>query len=183
MANQLYYIAIIPNKAVCEQVIQLMYEIRDEYGSSHALKSPPHMTVQMPFWWDEGQEMDIYKAVQDGVRGTAEFDMKLEGFDHFDDRVIFVDVAESSGIAELHQSIRRSLIDELGFKPERTRDRIHPHMTIANRDLSPEMFGKAWPAFRSRPFMAEFTVSSVAILKHNGTDWDVWRTVGFDPTP
>ncbi|MFM7858912.1 MAG: 2'-5' RNA ligase family protein, partial [Flammeovirgaceae bacterium] len=50
---------------------------------------------------------------------------------------------------------------------------FQPHVTIAFRDLRKPMFERAWEEFKHRNFKAEFTVDSIALLKHNGKHWNV----------
>ena len=45
----LYFIAIIPYSELREKVRKVKERMKAEYGAGHALKSPAHITLQMPF--------------------------------------------------------------------------------------------------------------------------------------
>jgi len=46
-----YFIAIIPAEPWYSEALQLKKEVRDVYESKGALRSPPHITLHMPFRW------------------------------------------------------------------------------------------------------------------------------------
>jgi len=68
----------------------------------------------------------------------------------------------------------------LGFSRKEMMEEIHPHMTIATRDLSKKMFHKAWPEFKDREFKASFTADSLHLLKHSGKQWEFFREFSFE---
>ena len=56
--------------------------------------------------------------------------------------------------------------------PYRSGKRFHPHLTMAFRDLAPQMFSKAWDVYKDEPFESSFDVNKIWLLKHNGKSWD-----------
>jgi 2'-5' RNA ligase len=153
--------------------------MRDRFGASHALKSPPHITLQMPFRRTVDQEAAIVETL--GVFAAKEYSfiIDLQGFDCFSPRVIFIRVKDHQPIAELHARLNQLLTNQLDFKQKELTARIHPHMTIATRDLPPEAFNKAWPALEGRSFEGSFRANAITLLKHNGKHWDVFKEFGF----
>jgi len=55
----------------------------------------------------------------------------------------------------------------------------HPHVTLAFRDLRKTHFYAAWEEFKDQRFQAEFEVTSFQLLKHNGTQWEVFHDYHF----
>jgi 2'-5' RNA ligase len=53
------------------------------------------------------------------------------------------------------------LVDDLGFAQHEINIELHPHITIATRDLDSSTFVKAWPHFKNREFKASFDVKSL----------------------
>ena len=45
----LYFIALIPGKELKEKVRAVKERMKADYNAGHALKSPAHITLQMPF--------------------------------------------------------------------------------------------------------------------------------------
>lgn len=48
-----YFLAIVPDEAICDEVTILKEQLRDSFGLKYALRSPPHITLKMPFVHNE----------------------------------------------------------------------------------------------------------------------------------
>ena len=177
--NQLYFIALVPGRELREQVKFLKEEMKMNYGSSHALKSPAHITMQMPFRRPETDEQIIIKTLEEFCKEQTSFDIALNGFDCFAPRVIFIRIINHKPVISLHKKLNKVLKSDLNFSSRVLTHQLHPHMTIATRDLSEKAFEQAWPQYESREFEASFTVNSLFLLKHNGTHWDMFRELFF----
>ena len=179
MSQRLYFIALIPAEDLRAEVRELKLEMQRRYGSGHALKSPAHITLQMPFRLDEQQENVLCNLLREFAAGQTTFSTMLDGFDCFSPRVIFLRIADQEPLIPLQAALKKALI-ESGIIPEPPRAfPFHPHMTIAIRDLSPEAFEKAWPEYRERSFRAEIHIHSLFLLKHNGRYWEIFREFEF----
>ena len=53
---------------------------------------------------------------------------------------------------------------------------FNPHMTIAYRDLSPELFQQAWHEYKHKKFEAEFEVDAFYLLQHDSKKWNIIST-------
>ena len=67
----------------------------------------------------------------------------------------------------------------LEFNSKVLTHQLHPHMTIATRDLSEEAFEQAWPQYESKEFNASFEAKSLFLLKHNGQHWNIYKEFCF----
>ncbi len=152
--------------------------MRDRFGAGHALKSPAHITLQMPFRMDVDKEDKITESLKHFASGEENFPIELKGFDSFPPRVLFVRIVDHQPLKEFHNRFKQSVVKELGLQ-DNSPFEYHPHMTIATRDLSEEAFNKVWPELEHRKFNASFTAKSLFLLKHNGKDWDVYREFPF----
>lgn len=175
----LYFIALIPDGALQERVRLLKEEIRERHGAARALRSPAHITLQMPFKRGAEAEYGLCSELEAFAVKQAPFPVRLSGFDCFAPRVIFLRVVDHSPIETLHGALARCLRDRLDFHSQELGERFHPHMTIATRDLSKQAFRKAWTEYKSREFDAEFDAKSLFLLRHNGHSWDVFREFAF----
>ena len=52
---------------------------------------------------------------------------------------------------------------------------FRPHVTIAYRDIPPEVFPAMWEEFKNRKFNRSFKVESFSLLKHDGKQWNLFR--------
>jgi len=175
----LYLIALIPNPKIRAQIKSLKEEMNEQYHAKHALKSPAHITLQMPFKRSHESEQIITKSFQSFASQQNLYNIELTNFGCFSPRVIFVKVNDHKPIIELHSRLKKVLVDELSFKENEISNNIHPHMTIATRDLTEKEFYKSWPEFEQRKFNASFTVKSLFLLKHNGKCWDIYKEFLF----
>lgn len=173
--KNLYFIALVPGEQLRDRVKQLKYEMRDRYGAKHALKAPAHITLQMPFRKEEGFEKQLIKELKNFAETQNPFNIELSGFDCFEPRVIFIKIADHEPIQSLYSNLRNHLIEKLDFEPAKLKSEIHPHMTIATRDLKENSFYEAWEEFKSRPFEAQFQANSITLLKHNGKHWEIYK--------
>ncbi len=151
----------------------------DRFKASHALKSPAHITLQMPFRRKHEKEPNIIETLQKVAADYNQFEVVLDGFDCFPPRVIFIKVSEHQSILELHKKLCYILDKHLDLTPKELTTKVHPHMTIATRDLREDAFESAWPEFQKRNFKASFQVKSLSLLKHNGAHWDIFHEFPF----
>jgi len=177
--KSLYFIALVPGENLRARVKMLKEEIRDRFGAVHALKSPAHITLQMPFRRKAVDEPDIIRTIQGVVENHSPFEVELQGFDCFPPRVIFLKVTDHQPILKLHEKLSFHLKTKLDFTTKELTTKVHPHMTIATRDLTEELFEKAWPEYRNRTFLAGFTAKQLFLLKHNGKFWEIQREFLF----
>ena len=177
--KSLYLIALVPEVELRSRIRSLKEEMKHRFGASHALKSPAHITLQMPFRRPESFESEMTKALESFALRQACFELPLNGFDCFPPRVLFVKVAHQGAVIELHRQLQDTLEKELRLSIQERGARFHPHMTIATRDLTEEAFLEAWPEFSRRSFDAVFPVRSLFLLKHNGKAWEVYREFLF----
>ncbi len=178
---KLYFLALIPPQALRTRVKRLKEDIRDRFGAKHALKSPAHITLQMPFWWDEREEPRLLSTLGAAAAKEHAFHIELDGFDSFAPRVIFVRIANPNSIITLHQRLLPTLRSTLDIPPPYRGDGLHPHMTIATRDLRKAAFHEARAHYRTAPFEASFSTSAIWLLKHSGKHWDMHQALSFAP--
>ena len=175
----LYLIALIPDEELRQRVKRLKEDMRDRYGAAHALKSPAHITLQMPFRRPETIEDRLGEVLNVFAADQSEFQVELDGFDAFPPRVIFLRIKDHQPIVSLHRAFADLLRNSIGLESREITSRIHPHMTLATRDLGEAEFHKAYAEFGAREFHAVFTVNSLFLLKHNGRFWDIRKEFAF----
>lgn len=179
--NKLYFVAVIPDEEVSQQVYQIKLHVADRYNSKAALKSPPHITLYMPFRWKEENEERLFSTLSEAVLSYEPFTVHLKDFGAFKPRAIFVDVEESKPLSLLRKDIIKAFKQQLNIFDKGFEERpFHPHMTVAFRDLKKPMFTKAWEEeFKEKKFKARFKVQHITLLKHTGKYWEQFKNFGF----
>lgn len=168
----LYFIAVVPPENIASEITKIKEDFAKNYRSKQALKSPPHITLHMPFWWKNEREQELLNFVQTFSSGKESFDLILKNFNHFDKRVIFVDVENNFYLIKLYNDLTSAIKKSLGITNQAYKDRaFNPHMTVAFKDLRPGEFNNAWPNYAEKKLQYEFRVDHTVLLKHNGQRW------------
>lgn len=174
MTESLYFLAIVPPKAIQDRITELKMEVAERFNSKHALNAPPHITLHMPFKWKEKKLDQLKEAVQTINEELTPFGVTLKDFDFFEPRVVFVDVVENESLNQLQKRVINTCRKELKLDNANYKDRpFHPHVTIAFRDLKKAMFYEARDYFVGKEFNQTFSVSELSLLKHDGGKWEV----------
>jgi len=167
----LYFLAIIPSEEICKRVKSLKLEIGEKYGAKQALKLPAHITLQIPFKIPETEEEKLIELLENFAENQNSFPLNLKDFGRFGQKVIFVNIEDHEPIKKLHANSQKMLAENFSFKKHEAFSKIHPHITLASRDLHYNEFPKAWADFKEREFQASFTAKSFTLLKHDGKQW------------
>lgn len=179
--KQLYFIAIVPPISVQEEVTALKHEIAQKYNSRHSLKSPPHVTLIMPFKWKEEKENAIIDFLRAFALKRSPFSIHLRGFGAFPKRVIFIDVEKNELLHVLASDLLSAIRKELKILMETYKNKgFTAHMTIAHRDLKPVAFEQAWNEFKDKQFDQELLINHISLLKHDGHQWKVYKDFKFE---
>ncbi len=176
----LYFIALIPHMDLREQVQALKEDMQEHFNAKHALKSPAHITLQMPFRIHESNEPILIEILRKTAANQDAFEIKLSGFDCFSPRVIFIKVVDHDPIRPVHEKLINLLSEKMDLGEKVLSPKIHPHMTIATRDLSSEKFKLAWKKFKNKAFEGSFLCQSLFLLKHSGKQWDIYQEFHFN---
>jgi len=175
----LYFIAVVPPEDIREKVKDIKEYFSENYNSSHALRSPAHITLHMPFKWKEKKLDLLVNELTASVREKRSFKIKLSGFDSFSPRVIFIDVEENEDLLQLKKSVEQAMKRLHILNSDYKAKPFHPHMTVAFRDLRKAQFSEAWKEFENKEFEEEFEVDSFVLLKHNGKIWEIFKQFDF----
>ncbi|WP_424962768.1 RNA 2',3'-cyclic phosphodiesterase [Ekhidna sp.] len=174
MSESLYFIAVVPPQEIQEEITALKHEIAEKYGSKHALRSPPHITLHMPFKWKDKRFDELAEVMKNLNSDLEPFEVELKNFDFFEPRVVFVSVVENAKLEELQKRVVDACRRELKLDNANYKDRpFHPHVTIGFRDLKKAMFYEAKKEFDNREVNSQFSVNEITILKHDGKKWNV----------
>ena len=176
----LWFIALIPPSALREKIRAVKERMSHEHNSGHALKSPAHITLQMPFKRAAAGVMDICSALRKFASVEKPFRVDLNGYGAFAPRVIFIKITEPGPVISLHSRLKKVLLEELHFQQREVMKSVQPHITVATRDLTKTAFSEAWAVFEEEEFNGSFNAESIFLLKHNGRSWDILEEFPFD---
>lgn len=172
-SHKMYFIAIVCPDAINEKVLQCKLWMQQQFGCKAALKSPAHITLVAPFYFDITREPELIIAIKNFEHNHLPLPVQLKDFAHFGKRVIFIQLNENKELGLLHLRINNyfNLLFPGAIKKESRP--FHPHVTIANRDVKPSAFEKAWEYFSKRKFEESFTSNTISLLKLVDDKWNV----------
>lgn len=168
----LYFVAIMLPSVLDKEIRIFQEEMAAKYDASRQLKIPVHITLLPPFRNDK--EEDVVAAFEDAcskVKNPKE--IELNGFGEFRNKVLFVNVVQNEALSEMRKTILARMSKSLSLELPEHYHSFHPHVTIANRDLTRRAFLKAWPALKERKFEARFDEIEIALLKHIDGRWKI----------
>ncbi|MEO1261234.1 MAG: 2'-5' RNA ligase family protein [Bacteroidota bacterium] len=178
MTDPLFFLAILPDNEIQQEVTSFKQECADLFQARHAFKSPPHITLIAPFRWPVEALQDLRETLAEFAYDQLSFTVRLNGFNCFAPRVIFVDMEKNGSLEELQRELAKSLARTLDFNDKRNQ-RFHPHMTIAHRDLEVRVFPRAWAHFSKRAYQRQFLVENIVLLRHEKGQWQVLERFVF----
>jgi len=171
--HSMYFAAIVCPAQVNEKVLQFKHWMKERFGCVVALKSPAHITLIPPFWFQQEKENELLQALQSFKSGIAIQEIELDSFLHFGKRVLYVHVKENLLIGEIKNQVEKHFMEKIAGSIKKDDRPFHPHITIANRDMKPSHFEKAWEYFSNKEFKETFYTNTISLLRLNPGKWDV----------
>jgi 2'-5' RNA ligase len=136
----------------------------------------------MPFRWKEEKEEELIQRLRGFASSFHSLKISLDNFSSFPPRVIFINVIKSTELERLSLELKRFCKRELNlFNADYKEQPFHPHVTLAFRDLKKPNYQKAWQEFAQKEYRADFITNKIALLKHNGRIWEVFREFSLQP--
>lgn len=175
----LYFIALLPPKQLGDEIRGIKEKIRQKYKAKHALKLPAHITLQPPFRLQGFEEKQLIDSLRKFAETQTKFVVHLKNFGAFPPRVIFIEISNPQPVKLLHLELIPVIQPFLAPEEDQSERELHPHITLATRDLYRKAFRDAWEDFQKRQFSAKFEVNKLSLFKHNGKTWDVYKEFNF----
>ncbi|MCB0665215.1 MAG: 2'-5' RNA ligase family protein [Saprospiraceae bacterium] len=170
MPENLYFLAVVPPKSIADEVEEFRQIMATRFKSKHALKSPPHITLIPPFWWEDHDYPKLRAGINEWLQSRVSIELILRDFNCFKPRVIYVDIEANSELNQMQSDLKAFLKEEWTLDPDK-RPSFHPHLTIAFKDLKPRSFYRAWDYFKQQKYEARFLADELYILKHVNGRW------------
>lgn len=180
MALQKYFIALVPPEPLRSRIDDLKKEVAEKYNNKSALRSPPHITLHLPFEWKEEKEEALIENLS-AFKFDASFQIILKDFSCFEPKVVFIDVVKNETLDRLQKGLVQHVKTTCGLLNQANDLRpYHPHVTIAFRDLRKADFYSMMEEYRDKKFDAEFVCNEFCLLKNDGKLWEIYRRFGFE---
>ena len=176
---QKYFLALVPPVEIFDRVHGIKVQIREKFGIKYALKSPPHITLKMPFNFNEVKEELLVAKLIEHLKEQESFLVNMEGVGTFGNRVIFLNIKKSEELLQLQQKLKLFCKQELHLVDELSDRNFHPHMTVAFKDLKPGQFSEVLTLVNDYSFAAEFSPVNLVLLKRIEGSWVLHKKIPF----
>lgn len=174
-----YFIAIVPPEPLLSEIQRIKKDIFEKYQTKGALRSPGHVTLHMPFAFEEMKEEKLINCLQD-FQFSTNLTISLKGYACFEPRVIYINVEEQNILTELQKQLVQYVKRNLQlFNQSDDRRGFHPHITVAFRDLKKQNFYAVWEEYKNKNLQASFHCDSICLLKHIDDRWEVYKEFHF----
>ncbi len=165
--QSLWFLAILPSPDVADRVRAVQQEIADRFGPRKILRIPVHVTLEAPFRLNEEDAARMTEHLRTLSAGQPSFSLELRNFGTFRHSVVFLEVVPNLALLELHEHTSALLRDEHAYIKARSWQQGYtPHVTVANRDVTPAAHRAIWSEFNTRKFYAKFDVNEIHLLRH-----------------
>lgn len=141
-------------------------------------KLPAHFTIKAPFEYDKDIS-DLNEAMKDFCENEKAEPFTIDGYDHFDSRVVYMKVNMSREAKELHDKLIdvMSSVSYVEFDNKDGKDKIF-HLTLASKNLRP-IYHKVWEYVQQYPCEFQCSFDNVTIYKWEEGTWKVYKEFKF----
>ena len=168
-----YFLAIVPDEPIKGAITSLKEGLQASFGIKYALKSPPHITLKMPFVHNENKEKELLQTLGRFFLKEKSFSLSLGGIGAFGNRVVFMKVKYPPELKHCQERLRDFTKTVLKKNIELSDANYHPHMTLAFRDFKKDQFEPVIEYLKMNNIRYQFMVSQVALLKKVDGYWVV----------
>jgi 2'-5' RNA ligase len=161
-----YIWVFLPPEPAQSQVSSVQEELRDRFGLKKALLPPVHISLPAKAPVPAAQAGKLLEISLSFTKRFKPIPVELTGFQAFGNHTISLKVRDNQPFRSFWRPFREQLRAEFGFSAKAVEATVSPHVTVAFRDLTPEIFAAAWPELMDRTFNASFTLSALQLYKY-----------------
>ncbi len=166
-----YFLALVPEGEVFDKSEHIKEELQDRFNLKYARRSPSHVTLKMPFTYNEAKEGKLMGKLHTFTKSRQAFPVRVKGMGRFGTRVIFIKVLPSPALLELQQALSQFCKVGLKLDQELSDRNYTPHMTVAFKDLKKGKFWEYYEATKEKAFNGEFLADGIILLKKEKERW------------
>lgn len=155
----------------------LRKEVFEKLGAKSS-KLPAHFTIKAPFEADDISDLD--KVLQDFAQNHKAQDYKIKGYNHFDNRVIYMDVHMNKKSKLLHDELIEELekLPYIHFKNHDYKDKVF-HVTISSKKIQ-KIYDELWEYVNNIPCDFDCKFDNVSVFKWEDNTWNLYKEYLMD---
>lgn len=173
--SSLYFLALIPPKHISDKIHAIKLYVAEKHNCKHALKSPPHITLEPPFHYPLHKENFLLQKISELNKSLSDTDIPVElnGYDVFLPKVVFINVIQNSLLTNVYNHVHSFVKTELKVVKDLPPRPFHPHITIAFRDVKKHLVTQILEDVKQNfPIKETFCTHTIALLKYGEHQWN-----------
>ena len=174
-----FFLALMPPALLADQLAQLKGQLQERFQVKYALKSPSHLTLKMPFSYNEAKEGRLQEQLLQFLKDQDPFLVQIAGISNFGQRVIYHRVIPCETLTKMQASLRTYCRKSLHLVEELSDCNFQPHLTLAYKDLKASQFEEVLAFAREQAIAAEFLADRLFLLKRVEGRWKILFTLPF----
>ncbi|SHI95355.1 2'-5' RNA ligase [Clostridium cavendishii DSM 21758] len=156
--------------------------LREEVFKNFKVKSsklPAHFTIKAPFEYD-GDIIELETILDSFSKNEQSKPFKIEGFDHFDNRVIYMKINMSKEGKSMHDRLIENMnkIPYISFDKRDGKDKIF-HITVASKRLQTS-YESIWEYVNKYSCRFKAVFDNVCIYRWEDNTWKLHREFIFN---
>ena len=134
---------------------------------------PAHFTIKAPFDYDDISELE--KTLENFSKTHKKAPYNIKGYNHFDNRAIYMEVNMSREGKILHDELFDELnkIDYINFGEKDGKDKIF-HVTISSKKIQ-KIFHELWDYINHIPCDFDCEFDNISIFKWQDNTWKLHK--------
>lgn len=176
---QKYFLALVPEGELQEKATSLKEMLKERFNIKYALKSPAHITLKMPFTYNEAREDYLEQRLKEFLKDYEPLELIIGGVRKFGDRVVYLNVEAKDDLYLLQKNLKTFCKRELNIVDELSDRNFHPHMTIAFKDLKKNQLPNIIKALEEQPILEKFVPDQIFLLKRVNGMWINYKKINF----
>lgn len=142
-------------------------------------KLPAHFTIKAPFEVED-DIFDLEKILENFVSREVAAPYELKGYNHFDERVIYMDVNMSKEGKELHDKLIEELskLSYIDFEKKDGKDKVF-HVTISSKKIK-SVYNSLWEYVNEYPCNYNCMFDNISLFKWQDNTWRLHKEYYFN---
>lgn len=178
---KLYFWALVAKEPNQSKITRLKEEAAHRFHSNRALRSPAHITLIPPLRLSPAQLESLQEDFCEVALCTPPFNLDLTGVNGFPERVVYIHVHPHNTLDHLVTRLEAIRFSRFPHH-KRVYSTFTPHVTLAFRDLSPDLYPSALRYFQSMDLEFDWKADSLSRLILLEDGWYVDHNCPFGST-
>lgn len=147
----------------------LRKEVYEKFRAKSS-KLPAHFTIKAPFEYDD-DIIEVEKSIEDYCIHHRREPLEIKGYNHFEDRVIYMDMVMSGKGKILHDGLieEMSKVPYIEFTNKDGKDKIF-HITISSKRIK-SIYYDLWNYVNKYPCNFQGYFDNVSIYRWENNTW------------